>query len=100
MKAHGNAKYTSKTIQNEMLEFLAEMVQQDIIRTGADGAAVMSGKHSHKDDEYSEQENNDEEDVGEEDDEEEEEKDGFQTLKYKNNRKTTNTGLRLALIVS
>lgn len=53
-----------------------------------------------QDDEYSEQENNDEEDVGEEDDEEEEEKDGFQTLKYKNNRKTTNTGLRLALIVS
>ena len=27
-KAHGNAKYTSKTIQNEMLECLAEMVQE------------------------------------------------------------------------
>ncbi|KAL6490177.1 hypothetical protein MHYP_G00005220 [Metynnis hypsauchen] len=32
MKAHGNAKYTSKTIQNEMLECLAEMVQEEIIR--------------------------------------------------------------------
>ena len=28
MKVHGNAKYTSKTIQNEMLECLAEMVQE------------------------------------------------------------------------
>lgn len=31
MKAHGNAKYTSKNIQNEILETLAEMVQQEII---------------------------------------------------------------------
>ena len=32
MKAHGNAKYTSETIQNEMLECLAEMFQEEIIR--------------------------------------------------------------------
>ncbi|KAL0970564.1 hypothetical protein UPYG_G00243790, partial [Umbra pygmaea] len=32
MNAHGNAKYTSKNIQNEILEMLAEMVQLDIIK--------------------------------------------------------------------
>nr|XP_054592247.1 zinc finger MYM-type protein 1 [Nothobranchius furzeri] len=32
MKAHANAKYTSKTIQNEMLECLAGMVQEEIVR--------------------------------------------------------------------
>lgn len=31
MKAHGNAKYTSKNIQNQILETLAEMVQEEII---------------------------------------------------------------------
>ncbi|KAL2102076.1 hypothetical protein ACEWY4_003837 [Coilia grayii] len=31
LKAHRNAKYTSKNIQNEILETLAEMVQQEII---------------------------------------------------------------------
>lgn len=32
MNAHGNAKYTSKNIQNEILETLAEMVHLDIIK--------------------------------------------------------------------
>ncbi len=32
MNAYGNAKYTSKGIQNEILECLAEMVQADIIK--------------------------------------------------------------------
>lgn len=32
MKAHGNAKYTSKTIPNEMLKCLAEMVQEEIVK--------------------------------------------------------------------
>lgn len=32
MKAAGNAKYTSNTIQNEVMECLSEMVREDIIR--------------------------------------------------------------------
>uniref|UniRef100_A0AAX7VMJ6 TTF-type domain-containing protein n=1 Tax=Astatotilapia calliptera TaxID=8154 RepID=A0AAX7VMJ6_ASTCA len=32
MKAAGNAKYTSNTIQNEVIECLSEMVREDIIR--------------------------------------------------------------------
>lgn len=34
MKDAGNAKYTSNTIQNEVIECLSEMVREDIIREG------------------------------------------------------------------